>query len=202
MSLEIKCQVRVAKVDGDFKSEITVYNNDKENSEQILTLNAQLFNVHTTWKKEKDKQTCSKKGKGNTQPTDKKISNSENLNCSTKPKLILSDKILTPMSKGIVVFEDILPESWLPTFLGKFVQCKSRLCFEMVTKSNQYNVKKWFIPVRIDPHSTALEGSMEYYDSESSSILRRTNPFLTKFYHENPPVHYPRIDSMPSKSTA
>ena len=30
MSLEIKCQVRVAKVDGDFKSEITVYNNDKE----------------------------------------------------------------------------------------------------------------------------------------------------------------------------
>ena len=68
-------------------------------SEQILTLSAQLFNVHTTWKKEKDKQTCSKKGKGNTQPTDKKISNSENLNCSTKPKLILSDKILTPMSK-------------------------------------------------------------------------------------------------------
>ena len=50
-----------------------------------------------------------------------------------------------------MVFEDILPESWLPTFLGKFVQCKSRLCFEMVTKSNQYNVKKWFIPVRIDP---------------------------------------------------
>jgi hypothetical protein len=50
-----------------------------------------------------------------------------------------------------VVFEDVLPESWLPTFLGKFVQCKSRLCFEMVTKSNQYNVKKWFIPVRIDP---------------------------------------------------
>ena len=36
--------------------------------------------------------------------------------------------------------------------------------------------------------STALEGSMEYYDSESSSILRRTNPFLTKFYHENLPV--------------
>ena len=68
-------------------------------SEQILTLSAQLFNVHTTWKKEKDKQTCSKKGKGNTQPTDKKISNSENLNCSTKPKLILSDKILTPISK-------------------------------------------------------------------------------------------------------
>ena len=44
-----------------------------------------------------------------------------------------------------------MPESWLPTFLGKFVQCKSRLCFEMVTKTNQYNVKKWFIPIRIDP---------------------------------------------------
>ena len=121
------------------------------------------------------------------------------------------------------MFEDVLPESWLPTFLGKFVQCKSRLRFEMVTKSNQCNVKKWFIPVRIDPQyvpyfysfyqdisknqkelnlwqkllkcisfsfisSTSLEGSMEYYDSESSSILRRTNPFLTKFYHENPPV--------------
>ena len=49
------------------------------------------------------------------------------------------------------MFEDILPESWLPTFIGKFIQCKSRLCIEMVTKNKEYEVKKWMIAIRVDP---------------------------------------------------
>ena len=49
------------------------------------------------------------------------------------------------------MFEENLPESWLPTFIGKFVQSKSRLCIEMVTKNTQYDIKKWLIPVKIDP---------------------------------------------------
>ena len=70
-------------------------------NEQILTLTAQLFNVNSTWQKEKLKSTCTKKGKGHQEhlSAEKKISCSENLNCSTKPALILSDKKLTPMSK-------------------------------------------------------------------------------------------------------
>ena len=66
-------------------------------TEQILTLSAHLLNVHTSWQNDKEKISCSKKGK--IPAGGKKTSSTETVNFSTKPILILSDKILSPMSK-------------------------------------------------------------------------------------------------------
>ena len=68
--------------------------------------------------------------------------------------------------------EDRFPEQWLPSYRGH-VNFKTKLCIEMTTKTEK--TKYWF-KIKVDP-LTSLS-SYDYGDSDSSNVLRRTNPFL------------------------
>ena len=69
--------------------------------------------------------------------------------------------------------EDKLPEQWLPSYRGSHVNFKTKLCIEMTTKSEQ--TKYWF-KIKVDPQTSL--SCYDFGDSDSSNVLRRTNPFL------------------------
>ena len=60
---------------------------------------------------------------------------------------------------------------------GKYLHFKTKLCLEIVTKTGQ-DAKRFWFNVNVDPLAS-LVGTDHNQDSDSSNVLRRTNPFLT-----------------------
>lgn len=99
---------------------------------------------------------------------------SETLHEITPKKEMLTDKWMPPLSKGILNFDEKLPINWLPSFHGKLVRCKTKLCLEIQTQNGiqHYNTSVFI-------HQMSEENSVYHGDFDSSDALKKTNPFLT-----------------------
>ena len=75
--------------------------------------------------------------------------------------------------------EDKYPEEWLPSYRGKYVHFKTKLCLELVTKTEK---RKYWFKIKVDPQVALI--ATDINDSDSSNVLKKTNPFTNPSGHE------------------